>query len=98
MPERKLLIMGIFDGVLFLSDFDNTILYTAAALKNGGANGTTQIPKLSGVLNAATRAGNLKVNATVSSVICGGVYVTNHSLHGTIPDSLPTANRRGSFM
>lgn len=28
--------MGIFDGVLFLSDFDNTILYTAAALKNGG--------------------------------------------------------------
>ena len=28
--------MGKFDGVLFLSDFDNTILYTAAALKNGG--------------------------------------------------------------
>ena len=28
--------MGIFDGILFLSDFDNTILYTAAALKNGG--------------------------------------------------------------
>ncbi|MBR3704314.1 MAG: HAD-IIB family hydrolase [Oscillospiraceae bacterium] len=29
--------MGKFDGILFLSDFDNTILYTAAALKNGGA-------------------------------------------------------------
>ena len=29
--------MGKFDGVLFLSDFDNTILYTADALKNGGA-------------------------------------------------------------
>lgn len=28
--------MGKFDGILFLSDFDNTILYTAAALKNGG--------------------------------------------------------------
>lgn len=28
--------MGRFDGILFLSDFDNTILYTAAALKNGG--------------------------------------------------------------
>ena len=27
--------MGKFDGVLFLSDFDNTILYTAAALKEG---------------------------------------------------------------
>lgn len=31
------IILGKFDGVLFLSDFDNTILYTAAALKNGGA-------------------------------------------------------------
>lgn len=31
--------MGKFDGILFLSDFDNTILYTAAALKNGGACG-----------------------------------------------------------
>ena len=29
--------VGKFDGILFLSDFDNTILYTAAALKNGGA-------------------------------------------------------------
>lgn len=29
--------MGKFDGILFLSDFDNTILYTAAALKNGSA-------------------------------------------------------------
>lgn len=29
--------MGKFDGILFLSDFDNTILYTAGALKNGGA-------------------------------------------------------------
>lgn len=29
--------MGKFDGILFLSDFDNTILYTAAALKNGDA-------------------------------------------------------------
>lgn len=29
--------MGKFDGVLFLSDFDNTILFTADALKNGGA-------------------------------------------------------------
>lgn len=29
--------MGKFDGILFLSDFDNTIVYTAAALKNGGA-------------------------------------------------------------
>ena len=29
--------MGKFDGILFLSDFDNTILYTADALKNGGA-------------------------------------------------------------
>ena len=28
--------MGKFDGILFLSDFDNTILYTAGALKNGG--------------------------------------------------------------
>ena len=28
--------MGKFDGILFLSDFDNTIVYTAAALKNGG--------------------------------------------------------------
>ena len=28
--------MGKFDGILFLSDFDNTILYTAEALKNGG--------------------------------------------------------------
>ena len=28
--------MGKFDGILFLSDFDNTILYTADALKNGG--------------------------------------------------------------
>ena len=27
--------MGKFDGILFLSDFDNTILYTADALKNG---------------------------------------------------------------
>ncbi len=27
--------MGIFDGVLFLSDFDNTILYTAAAMNKG---------------------------------------------------------------
>lgn len=27
--------MGIFDGVLFLSDFDNTIYYTAGALNNG---------------------------------------------------------------
>ena len=27
--------MGKFDGVLFLSDFDNTILYTAEALKKG---------------------------------------------------------------
>lgn len=29
--------MGKFDGILFLSDFDNTILYTAAALKTGSA-------------------------------------------------------------
>ena len=28
--------MGKFDGILFLSDFDNTILYTAGAMKNGG--------------------------------------------------------------
>lgn len=28
--------MGKFNDILFLSDFDNTILYTAAALKNGG--------------------------------------------------------------
>ena len=28
--------MGKFDGVLFLSDFDNTILFTADAMKNGG--------------------------------------------------------------
>lgn len=27
--------MGIFDGVLFLSDFDNTIYYTAGAMNNG---------------------------------------------------------------
>ena len=27
--------MGIFDGVLFLSDFDNTILYTAGAMNKG---------------------------------------------------------------
>ncbi len=29
--------MGKFDGILFLSDFDNTILYTAAAMNNDGA-------------------------------------------------------------
>lgn len=29
--------MGIFDGVLFLSDFDNTIYYTAGALNEGEA-------------------------------------------------------------
>ena len=28
--------MGKFDGILFLSDFDNTILYTAEAMKNDG--------------------------------------------------------------
>lgn len=28
--------MGKFDGVLFLSDFDNTILYTAETMQNGG--------------------------------------------------------------
>lgn len=34
--------MGKFDGILFLSDFDNTILYTAGALKNEGV-----IPEMS---------------------------------------------------
>ena len=29
--------MGVFDGVLFLSDFDNTIYYTAGALNEGEA-------------------------------------------------------------
>lgn len=29
--------MGRFDGILFLSDFDNTLVYTAEALKKGGA-------------------------------------------------------------
>ena len=28
--------MGIFDGMLLLSDYDNTLVYTEEALRSGG--------------------------------------------------------------